>query len=85
MRQTLIALDQVINTLVWLRCDGWGMADETLSARAWRLRNVSRAFCIIDAILFFDRQGPKRHCQLSFESEILRSQLPAGYRAKGGL
>ena len=38
MMQTLIALDQTVNTLIWARGEGFGMADETLSARMWRLR-----------------------------------------------
>lgn len=71
MKQILIALDQLANTLLG------GMADETLSARAWRTQ--SPLYKVIDAIFFWDRQGPKRHCQLSYESEVLRSQLPKGY------
>ena len=71
MKQILIALDQLANTLLG------GMADETLSARAWRTQ--SPLHLLIDAIFFWDRQGPKRHCQLSYESEVLRSQLPKGY------
>ena len=38
------------------------------------------ANAVIDAIFFWDRQGPKRHCQLSYESELLRTQLPHSYR-----
>ena len=79
IQQFLIAIDQVLNTVVWIKGDGFGMADETLSARAWRLRERSNAYKVIDAIFFWDRQGPKRHCQLSYESEVLRSQLPKGY------
>ena len=72
MKQILIAVDQLANTLLG------GMADETLSARAWRTRNPIHR--LIDGLFFWDRQGPKRHCQLSFESELLRMQLPQGYR-----
>ena len=71
--QILIAFDQLINTLFG------GMADETLSARAYRLeleRGRSWARKLIDGILFFD----KDHCKESYESEILRRQLPPSMR-----
>lgn len=74
MKQILIALDQLANTL------GGGMADETLSARAWRTQSPLHK--AIDVLFFWDRVGPKRHCQLSFESELLRTQLPSAYRSK---
>lgn len=35
--QFAIAIDQLANTVVWIPGDGFGYADETLSARAWRL------------------------------------------------
>ena len=73
MKQVLIAIDQLANTLIG------GMADETLSARLWRTQHPLRRW--VDAMFFWDRQGVKRHCQLSYESELLRSHLPAGYRA----
>lgn len=71
--QILIAIDQLINTLFG------GMADETLSARAYRLeleRGRSWARKLIDGILWFD----KDHCKESYESEILRRQLPPSMR-----
>lgn len=73
MKQVLIAIDQLANTLLG------GMADETLSARAYRwdrmgLRSWPRK--LIDAIMFFDPQ----HCEQSWRSEVLRTQLPKGYR-----
>lgn len=81
MKQVLIAADQLINTLVWHNDEGWGMADETLSARAWRCKGHSKFWRtgrrIIDA-LFFWQPG---HCQAAFESERTRKQLPAGYRS----
>ena len=76
VKQTAIAVDQVLNTIVWIPGDGFGTADETLSARAWRLREQSKAYKVIDALFFWDRQGPKRHCQLSYEAEMLRLHLP---------
>ena len=80
MMQFLIALDQLANTVVWIKGDGFGFADETLSARAWRLRDQSNAWKRIDRLFWFDRQGPKGHCQLSYEAELLRNHLPHGYR-----
>jgi hypothetical protein len=71
--QVLIAIDQLINTLFG------GFADETLSSRAYRLelergRTWSRK--LIDTLLWFD----KDHCKESYESEILRRQLPPSMR-----
>lgn len=71
--QVLIAIDQLINTLFG------GMADETLSSRAYRLELERGRFWarkLIDGILFFD----KDHCKESYESEILRRQLPPSMR-----
>lgn len=39
MKQFLIAIDQALNTLAWAEGEGFGMADETISARAWRLQH----------------------------------------------
>lgn len=78
MKQSLIALDQFVNTLVWAKGEGFGMADETLSARAWRLRdkpNWGKFRAFVDKLFFFD----DNHCQESFESEQARKQLPKGY------
>ena len=81
MKQTAVAIDQVLNTVIWIPGDGFGMADETLSARAWRLRKQSSAYKIIDALFFWDTCDGKGHCQLSYESEMLRKQLPKEYQA----
>lgn len=80
MKQLLISIDQALNVLVYINGDGFGMADETLSARAWRLRAKSRVYRIIDTIFFFDKEGEKRHCQLSYESELSRKHLPKEYQ-----
>lgn len=75
VKQFLIALDQVLNTIF----GGW--ADESLSSRAYRLeqeRGRKWARVIIDSLLFFD----KDHCKESYESEILRRQLPPAMREK---
>lgn len=75
MKQPLIALDQLANTLLG------GMADETLSARAFRLElqgkgNELRE--LIDAIFFWQ----ERHCYQAWRSEIERRQLPGMYAAE---
>ena len=76
IKNILIAIDQAINCVVWIRGDGFGLPDETLSARAWRLRGQSSAWKRIDALLFFD----KDHCRTSYESEMQRKQLPKEYQ-----
>ena len=70
--QVLVAIDQLINTFFW------GMADETLSARAWRHHlqgDRSWPVHILDALFFWQDQ----HCKQAYESELERKQLPAGY------
>ena len=70
--QIIIALDQLFNTL----CGGW--ADETFSARCWRLRDRGRGWMlarrVVDALFFFDPD----HCRTSFEAEQRRAHLPPG-------
>lgn len=78
--QFLIGLDQLANVVTWIKGDGFGFADETLSARAWRLREQSNAWRRIDR-LFFWQDG---HCRQSYESEVLRKHLPPEYRAPYG-
>ena len=83
MKQTLIAIDQVINTLTYAKLEGFGFADETLSARIWRLRhsrNWNIAQNIIDSIfmLLFKEQ---HHCWNSYLAEYKKHQLPEDYRA----
>ena len=75
IKQVLVAFDQFLNTLI----GGW--ADETFSARCWRLRE--RPFWgvvrrIVDTILFFDTN----HCEESYRSEILRLQSPPESRSQ---
>lgn len=75
MKQFLIALDQLLNTLLG------GYADETLSARAWRAERDGRIFGrifrpLIDIVLFFDVE----HCYNSYISEIEKRQFPREYR-----
>jgi hypothetical protein len=67
-KQILLALDQLGNTLAG------GMADETISARAYREDRKVLMFFI--NLLFLDFN----HCKDSFASELARSQLPKEYR-----
>lgn len=76
MKQFLIAFDQLANTLFYIKGDGFGFADETLSARAWRLRYFSNAYKVIDKMFFWE----DNHCLLSYHSEMKRKQLPDEYR-----
>ena len=76
MIQILIALDQLFNAMLG------GMADETLSARAHRMRAKGQRYWgwtanAIDA-LFFWQPG---HCALAYEWERGRRDLPGEYRA----
>ena len=78
MKQVLIAIDQFINTLCfWLPGGCW--ADETLSARAWRIRGeYPRLHVWLDRLFFWD----DNHCEESYESERLRLQAPPELRAE---
>lgn len=72
-KSVLIALDQLINAIL----RGW--SDETLSSRFWRWHMSGKRSwpCkIVDTIFFWDRDGEKRHCELSFISEKERLQAP---------
>lgn len=74
MKQVLIAFDQLINAIF----GGW--ADETISARSYRLSATKRrwyvAMRVIDCLFFFEAD----HCKNSYNSEKQRTQLPAEYR-----
>jgi hypothetical protein len=76
VKQFFIALDQLLNTVVKIGSDGWGYADEMLSARAWRLRSGSRLYIWIDRLFFWD----KDHCEECYQIEMERKQLPTEYR-----
>ena len=69
MMQFLIAIDQLINTLI-----GSGFADETLSA--WAQRRGGWRKRVINGIFFWQDD----HCYQSYLSEKLRKQLPPEYR-----
>lgn len=72
--QVLVALDQLVNTLLW------GFADETLSARAYRHAEIKKdrrwPMWIIDHLFFWQDQ----HCKAAYEAELERAHLPPGMR-----
>lgn len=73
LKQNLIAIDQLVNTLIFA---GW--SDETLSARCWRGRKKHPwARVLIDA-LFFPLE--RKHCYKSFMAEQRRLQSPVEER-----
>lgn len=81
LKQILIAIDQLFNTLFF----GW--ADETLSSKCYRLkRDGVRSWpCnLIDTLFFWDRDKAtgKKHCELSYLSEVKRNQLPPEMRVR---
>ena len=79
IEQILIAFDQLVNTMIYVKGDSWGYADETMSARAWRLREDHfKIYKVINFIFFWQ----KNHCQESYNSEILRKNLPREYQGK---
>jgi hypothetical protein len=80
MKQFLIAIDQGINTLIYIPGDGFGMADEAISARVVRcyLQDLTPEWPInaIDALFFWEES----HCMNSWRAEFARNQLPSHYR-----
>ena len=79
LKQLAIAIDQLLNVLIGFVSNRQAWADETMSAHATRMElehGRSWARKLIDGILFFD----KDHCKESYESEILRRQLPPSMR-----
>ena len=76
--QIIIALDQLANALTW----GW--ADETFSARCWRLRKTNCFWALsrrlVDVVFFWDTKEGMKHCQWAFENEQKRVHMPGAYR-----
>ena len=71
--QVLIALDQLVNTFFG------GMADETMSSRAHRLkveRGRKWVSVVINGLFFWQ----KDHCREAYESELKRAHLPETMR-----
>lgn len=77
VRQVLISFDQFLNAVA----GGW--ADETLSARSYRLSGESRGWLVmmrvIDTLFFWQ----VNHCFMSYQMEVIRHHLPPEYRVKG--
>lgn len=77
MTQFAIAFDQLVNTVIYIKGDGWGYADETLSARAYRLRELSSLpYKLINGLFFWQDD----HCKQAYYSEVFNKQLPAEYQ-----
>lgn len=71
--QILVAVDQLVNTLIG------GFADETLSARLWRHHLAGEytwAMRIVNGLFFWQNN----HCLEAYESELFRRQYPEEYR-----
>ena len=77
MKQILIAIDQLANTVIG------GYADETLSARCYRAHRdgkiMGKLFMRPIDLLFF-WQGPG-HCKNAYIKEFERKNYPDEYRA----
>lgn len=76
LTQTLIALDQLLNAMIFR---GW--ADETISARAYRnaAQGVEKWMRIerwINRLFFWEC----KHCEQSFRMEQERLHMPPAYR-----
>lgn len=80
LKQILIALDQLLNVFVYLKVDGMGYADETLSARAWRIKDKSNLYTWINRLFFWQ----ENHCKKAYEEELANRQLPREYRKVTG-
>ncbi len=70
----LVAFDQFINALF----GGW--ADETISSRAYRMKDTTRAWriwhAVINAVLFIQPD----HCRIAYDYERNRWQMPPDLR-----
>jgi hypothetical protein len=69
--QSVIALDQLCNAILN------GKADETMSARCYRMnaRQPYKSFEKVVNVLFYAFQGPN-HCQHAYEKEYNGRQRP---------
>lgn len=83
LRQVLIAVDQLTNTLLGLLAsvfrEGTWWADETISAHCYRRQKIwywRWAMYVING-LFFDRD----HCMDAYQSEKMRLQQSPEYRS----
>lgn len=71
-----LAFDQLLNVAI---CNG--EPDETMSSAAWRMERDGRFWGfmrpVIDTLFWFQPQ----HCKRAYESELLRLQYTAEFRA----
>lgn len=71
-----LAIDQLLNVLI---CNG--EPDETMSSAAYRMERDGRFWGfmrpVIDALFWFQTD----HCRKAYESELLRLQYAAEFRA----
>lgn len=94
--QVFIAFDQAVNA-IFMPLITWsiGYADETLSARAWRMHVAKRFWGrvlmpLIDWLFAWQSPDPeirdaagdmiRGHCERAFRKEQLRRGLPPAYR-----
>lgn len=79
IKQVAIAIDQLINTFI-----DDGFADETLSAKAYRMTDASIDWHNVHIALdwLFKLLGKRNHCYASYIAEINRSQLPKEYQVR---
>lgn len=81
MKQFWIGLDQWIGT--WFG----GMADETISARCWRMKDKNMCWAIARSCvdwLALTLFNDVNHCENSYKSELNGTQLPADYKNHNG-
>lgn len=77
--QFLLAIDQLLNTLLFMFANTRNWADESLSSRSWRhyVKGDYKWPCIIIDHIFFWQTD---HCKTAYESERLQRQLPPACR-----
>ncbi len=79
-KQPLIALDQFVNCFIYISGDGFGKADETLSARLFRLHLQDMLsdipYRVVDAMFWIFEEN---HCFDSWRAEVERRHLPSFY------
>ena len=79
----LLAADQGLNCLIYIKGDsngGWGMAGETISARAFRcyLQDLlsDRLYRLIDSIFFWE----DAHCFHGWRAKVDLEHMPEHYK-----
>jgi hypothetical protein len=88
MIEVVIAINQLVNTCVWSSYDkktfgyGFGRADETISARLWRLSSESSYWAFFQGLVdaMFDFFGESDHTYKAWTAELQRRHLPPAYR-----